>query len=296
MSSSPETIHILGAGSIGVMLAAHLSRAASVILIRRPGHSARELRFRFQEGNTETLITLPQRPADALDAPIRQLIVCTKAYDALRAAESVAGFLAPDCALLLMQNGMGSQEAIVERFPSLNIHAASSTEGAYRESPDRVVHAGRGLTRIGPMNGHAFHWTDMFRSAGLEAELAEPIEWHLADKLRINCLINPLTVVHDCRNGDLLEIPEALARMQRLGAEADAVLAAAGFTFDELAFEVAARVARATAANYSSMRQDARAGRRLELEYMTGYLLRLAERHGISADEHRATYREVAGL
>lgn len=295
MSSSTETVYILGAGSIGLMLAAHLSRVSPVVLIRRPGHSAPKLQFRFREEGTDTSVTLPQLPADALGAPIRRVIVCTKAYDALSAVGSTAGFLAAEGELLLMQNGMGSQEAIAQQFPALGIHAASSTEGAYREPPDTVVHAGRGITRIGRMNGEPFDWTELFQSAGLRAEQAEPITWYLTDKLRVNCLINPLTVLHDCRNGALLETPEALARMRRLGAEADAVLSAAGFTFAESTFDAAQRVAGTTAGNYSSMLQDARAGRRLELDYMTGYLLRLAEGHAVSADEHRVVYRKIAG-
>lgn len=294
MSSSFETIHILGAGSIGLMLAAHLSRVAPVTLIRRPGQTAPELRLGFCEAERETTLVLPQRSADSLGAPVRRVIVCTKAQDALSAVEGIAGFLAKDSKLLLMQNGMGSQEDIVRRFPSLSIYAASSTEGAYRESPNTVVHAGRGITRIGRMNGGAADWTGLFDCAGLDSEQAEPIEWHLANKLRINCLINPLTVIYQCRNGVLLELPEALARMRRLGAEADAVLTAAGFTFSESAFDVAVRVARATGSNRSSMLQDASAGRELELEYMTGYLLRFAETHGISADENRAVYSEVS--
>jgi 2-dehydropantoate 2-reductase len=295
MSSSFETVHILGAGSIGLMLAAHLSRIVPVTLIRRPGQTAPELRLRFREADQETTLILPQRSAGSLEAPVRRVIVCTKAQDALSAVEGIAGFLAEDSKLLLLQNGMGSQEAIVSRFPALSIHAASSTEGAYREPPETVVHAGRGITRIGRMNGEAFDWTALFKSAGLKAEQAEPIAWHLANKLRINCLINPLTVLYDCRNGALLENPESLARMGRLGEEADAVLSAAGFSFDEPAFDTAVRVARSTADNLSSMLQDARAGRSLELPYMNGYLLRLAEHYAVPADENHGVFEQIAG-
>ncbi|MCW8193701.1 2-dehydropantoate 2-reductase [Proteobacteria bacterium 005FR1] len=293
MSSPVDTVHILGAGSIGLMLAAHLSRVVPVTLIRRPGMTTPELRFRFREGNNETIVTLPQQTTETLDAAIERVIVCTKAQDALAAVESVADYLTEGSGLLLMQNGMGSQEAIVDRFPGLSIHAASSTEGAYREPPDTVVHAGRGITRIGGLTGKAFDWTALFQTAGLDAEQVEQIEWHLGNKLRINCLINPLTVLYDCRNGELLAIPAALEQMRRLGTEADAVLAAAGFTFSEPAFDVARQVARATANNRSSMLQDASAGRALELDYMTGYLLALAERCGVSAEEHRAVYQQI---
>lgn len=288
-----DSVYILGAGSIGLMLAAHISSVAPVALVGRPGTTKNELSFRYREAEQERVVTVPRCPVDLLDVRVGQMIVCTKAQDALAAVQQVAHCLDADSKLLLMQNGMGSQEAIVAAFPDLSIYAASSTEGAYRESSDLVVHAGRGLTRIGSMSGAAFDWVALLGSAGLVAETAEPISRYLADKLRINCLINPLTVIHDCRNGALLELPATLARMQKLGAEADAVLAAAGFGFDEPAFAVATRVAKSTAGNRSSMLQDARAGRSLELPYMNGYLLRLAERHDVPADEHRILVDEV---
>jgi len=293
MTSPSETVHILGAGSIGLMVAAYLSRISPVVLIRRPGCPEGELRFRLREADTETAVTLPQRPADTLEGPVRRMLLCTKAQDALSAVEATADKLAADAALLLMQNGMGSQEAIVRRFPALSVYAASTTEGAYRPEPDTVVHAGRGITRVGRLGGPNFDWTALFRAAGFDAETAEPIQWHLANKLRVNALINPLTVVYNCLNGELLERPDAVDRMRRLGEEADRLLGAAGYAFDTSAFAEAVRVARATAANRSSMLQDARAGRTLEVDYITGYLLSLAGTHGLSVPAHQALYRRL---
>jgi 2-dehydropantoate 2-reductase len=55
-------------------------------------------------------------------------------------------------------------------------------------------------------------------------------------------------------------------------------------------------VIRATAANYSSMLQDLRAGRGTEIKYITGYLLRIAARHGVPAPHNRALMEEVRRL
>jgi 2-dehydropantoate 2-reductase len=279
-------IHILGAGSIGLLLAAHLSGQHEVVLLRRPGAARpRTLPVTLRGMNSNRHLTLQQYPVDALAAPPSLLIVCTKAYDALPALQALAARV-EGCQLLLMQNGMGSQQRIAEAFPRANVYAASSTEGAYRPAPGEVVHAGRGMTRIGRLQGEHFDWAGLFAGAGLAAELAEPIEWHLANKLRINALINPLTVLHRCRNGALLEIPEALAQMNTLGEEADRVLAAAGYRFAQSSFAAAAAVAHSTATNFSSMYQDATAERRLEVDYINGYLVRLAERLGIAAPHH----------
>ena len=52
-------------------------------------------------------------------------------------------------------------------------------------------------------------------------------------------------------------------------------------------------VARATGANRASMLQDVLAGRRTEIEAITGSLLALAERQGAELPTHRAVFALV---
>lgn len=287
-------VHILGAGSLGLLLAARLQASTPVTLIRRPGDWPKCLRLVLEEGSTTRTLEIPQLPVSRLEDAVERVIVCTKAHDVLPALEQIRPSLAADAALLLMQNGMGSQEAVADAFSHLNVHAATTTEGALRRSAGHVVHAGRGTTRIGLLTGSEHGWASLLQAAGLSAEAVADTRWHLANKLRINALINPLTVLFNCCNGDLLEHSETLTCMRALGAEADAVLGAAGFRFTDSAFDTAAAVARATAANHSSMLQDARAGRRLELAHITGYLLRLSERVDLPTPEHQSVYADIA--
>lgn len=288
-------VYILGAGSIGLLLATHLAGQRQVRLLRRAGAAAATAAFVLEQEGRRRELRLEQLGCDAVTSPIDELIVCTKAYDALSALESLRPQLG-SAKVLLMQNGMGSQDEIAAVFPELRLHAACSTEGAFRPDPGTVVHAGRGITRIGALQGPPHAWSEMLDGAGLAAETVADIHWHLANKLRVNALINPLTVRYHCRNGQLLTHPQAVVEMRRLGEEADAVLAAAGFTFPEAAAELATTVARATAANVSSMAQDARAGRRLEIDHINGYLVRLGAEHGVPAPAHAAICRALTGL
>jgi 2-dehydropantoate 2-reductase len=295
-NADSPTIHLLGAGSMGLMIAARLQAVAPLLLIRRPGNRPVQLELRMQHGEEISICRLPQCSSDALPNGVTHLILCTKSHDALPALESLGAGLADDAQLLLMQNGMGSQEAVARRFPRARISAATTTEGAYRTAPDSVVHAARGLTRIGSLNDGSFDWVDLFRKAGFEAEGVADIRWHLADKLRVNALINPLTAVHGCLNGELLERPELLAKMEQLGKEADAVLAATGFRFENSSLDQAMAVALGTAPNRSSMLQDVTAGRQTEVEDITGYLLAMARRHGIEAPTHARLYETLISL
>ncbi len=51
------------------------------------------------------------------------------------------------------------------------------------------------------------------------------------------------------------------------------------------------RVIAGTADNRSSMLQDVERGRRTEIDYITGYLLQVAEQHGIDAPHNRACWK-----
>jgi 2-dehydropantoate 2-reductase len=52
----------------------------------------------------------------------------------------------------------------------------------------------------------------------------------------------------------------------------------------------------ATADNRSSMLQDVLAGRPTEIDYITGHLLRVAQRHGIAVPQNEAIYRSIVNL
>ena len=87
----------------------------------------------------------------------------------------------------------------------------------------------------------------------------------------INAVMNPLTALEDVPNGALLEQPD---RVLGLCEELLPLLEHHGLR-RPLAFWVdkVLQVARLTAANSSSMRQDLRHHRRTEIDYMNGFVV-----------------------
>ena len=204
------------------------------------------------------------------DEPIQHLLVTCKAYDAEQAVKQIAGRLTPDAELILLQNGLGSQQAVAAQVPHARCIFASSTEGAYRDGDWRVVFAGRGHTWLGdPRHGPAPQWLEELQLSGIAHEWSPNILSRLWRKLALNCAINPLTVLHDCRNGGLQAHD---AEVSTLCAELSALLKHCGQAQAaiDLATEVH-RVIQATANNYSSMHQDVSQGRRTEIGYLLGY-------------------------
>jgi 2-dehydropantoate 2-reductase len=135
---------------------------------------------------------------------------------------------------------------------------------------------------------------ELFRAAGLAAEVADPIEPHLWAKLVVNAAINPVTALARRPNAYVFEDPSAAARAGALAREAAAVAAAAGITLpypDPVAY--VGDVVRATAANRSSMLQDLERGRPTEIDAINGEVLRLGRELGVATPENERVLDEV---
>ncbi|MBJ2247684.1 putative 2-dehydropantoate 2-reductase [Pseudomonas haemolytica] len=274
--------HILGAGSLGTLWATRLARAGvPVRLILR--NDARLASYRAGQGLTlvehgveHTYAVIGETPESP--EPIHRLLVACKAYDAQSAIAQLQHRLAPDAELILLQNGLGSQDAVAAQVPSARCIYASSTEGAFRDGDWRVVFAGHGYTWLGDA-GHPTPvlWLDDLQAAGIPHEWATDILTRLWRKLALNCAINPLTVLYQCRNGGLqahqCEVATLCAELAELLEYCGQPAAA-----EDLHAEVE-RVIQATAANYSSMYQDVANARRTEISYLLGYACQAAARH-----------------
>lgn len=280
--------HILGAGSLGCLWAARLARAGfPVTLILRD--SQRLARYQASAGvelieNGES--TLSPIPAELPEStvPIQRLLIACKAYDAEAAVAQVAARLVGGAELLMLQNGLGSQEAVAARWPGSRCIFISSTEGAYRDADFQVVYAGRGQNWLGdPVDTTPPQWLNELSTAGIPHEWTAQIMSRLWRKLALNCAINPLTVLHDCRNGDLLARRQAL---HELCLELGTLLEASGQRDAGQGLEdEVIRVIQATANNFSSMHQDVQKGRRTEIRFLLGKACQTALLHKLATPE-----------
>lgn len=317
MNHNTHTHHwyILGAGAIGSLWAsyAYCSDSPTTLLLPDPNRlrdyqQAGGITATLDRGNNR-LLPVPALATEQLATagPIRFLLVCTKAQQTLAALRSVREHLADGAIIVLLQNGLGIAELIQAECPNSIILQASTTEGAYRQNRFALVHAGRGTTLLGQSAQLAADAPLKKLSpeslAALAASLSFPplkvavsdnIDAVLWRKLAINCAINPLTVKYHCRNGELLEKPDALADMVELVGEIEQLSAALGRqAWISPLLEQVQTVARNTALNRSSMLQDIEAGRVTEIDYITGYLCRLAAEKGLSLPRNQALLEAV---
>ena len=290
------TWHILGAGSLGCLWATRLNRAAlPVRIILRNQQRLADYRaaggLRLIETERSSLYPLTAE-LPGTEGPIQRLLVACKAYDAEAAVAEVATRLQPGAEILLLQNGLGSQQAVAAHWPACRSIFISSTEGAYRRKDFEVLHAGQGQNWLGdPLDPTPPQWLAELVAAGIPCDWTDNIEARLWRKLALNCAINPLTVLHDCRNGELLAHRQQL---RQLCDELSRILVACNQAeaADELEEEVL-RVINATASNYSSMHQDVHNGRRTEISFLLGHACRTALQHGLEVSELNALFKRL---
>lgn len=212
------------------------------------------------------------------------LLVTLKAWQVSDAVKGLVSSLSPTTPVLLLHNGMGT----VEELKSLpNPLLMGTTTHAARRDGNVIIHVASGITHIGParaQDGEFSYLADTLQMALPDVAWHNTIRPALWRKLAVNCVINPLTALRDCKNGDLRDVPEEIEKIAR---EVAAVIEREGhhISADDLIAYVH-QVIESTAENISSMLQDVRAMRHTECDYITGYLLRRARAHGIAVPEN----------
>lgn len=292
LTAAPVAWHVLGAGAIGSLWALRLAARGVPVVLLAHGDAAPQRTLQLQDGEGRQAHTFAQRSASA-PGPVEHLLVCTKSHLTLAAMTPLLSSLPAGVPVVLLQNGMGAEDELAAQRPDLCLLPAITTDGVWRRDRDTLVLAGHGDTWLGELRHE-----DSTRAQAIATELGMAFAPDIARrrwlKLAMNCAINPLTARYRCRNGELLHKPEALAVMREVCGEVAAVMRAEGLAADaEELFRLACAAAEKTSANISSMRADIEAGRRTEIEYLNGYIVRRAQQHGLAAPVNAELREEV---
>ena len=300
-------IAIVGAGAMGCWFGARLAAAGqAVVLVDRSAEEARHLStegVRVHRGdNLETVAVAATSDPAAVEAA-ELVLVCVKAHQTREALTTVHALRRPDGRVLTLQNGLGTGEVLAEVVPAERLLVGVTAQGATQLGPGEVRHGGSGPTLFGPFapGPDADCGADialLFLEAGLPAESVadpHPLLWR---KLAVNCGINALTALTGIRNGRIPQITPAAELCRAAVAEAAAVSGAMGVDLGDPAAlaEAVLDVARATAANRSSMGQDVDARRPTEIDYINGAVARHGEARGIPTPVNRTLCQLIQTL
>ncbi len=258
-------VAVFGAGSLGSVVGALLSRKNDVLLITRGEHleSIKESGLRVKGLIEETFYLDAE---SSYHGGYDLILLTVKAYDTERAAESISEEYGGE-PVLTLQNGVGVVD-ILSKF-NFDVIPAVTTMGATLLSPGVVKYAGYGDTFIGEKDGNlserVIKIAQNFTESGLKTEVVNDIMERRWIKAAINACINPLTAIMGVRNGELKE-EKLRAIVECVASECSEILLEMGIKED--VFSLAMDVVEKTAENKSSMLQDIEKGRPTEVDYI----------------------------
>jgi len=302
MADEPQILrwHTLGCGAVGCWWAMQLQKTNRpvTLLTRQPVPASTEI-FVKHEGD-ESKIRCASILASSVANPVTDtaLLVTTKAYATIDALRSIETVLPDYKVVVLMQNGMGIVEQIRELYPGLPLVIGITNQGVYRTEPFHVVQAGIAETWLGCLpdennQSSASSVADLINSRPELVYWDNDIFTRAWIKLGINCVINGLTVVLDCPNGELLN-PLHKDRIALLCHEMANVISTHCRPYaGEALIQEVSRVATATRVNISSKRQDALHNRHTEIDHLNGFVCGLADTLGIAVPENRSLLAEI---
>lgn len=300
---SPKIV-VVGQGAIGLLYYHHFSQQQySVRLKASATNNQNIMRYSFTSHDKKIFNGLPITYANTDSIQTANILIfCLKSYQIPAAINELSPFISSDCLIILAHNGMGVFDKIVDKLPlNQRILAMLTTHGCFRSAALTIAHTGVGQTDLGLLNsqlskGEIDKITSLFNTAIPSAYYHKSIKEKQWLKLAINCVINPITAIHNIKNGDIRKksftniILKTLEEIVLI-----AMTQGIKLSLSELKKTVI-DVADATALNSSSMRCDILAKRPSEIDYINGYIHSLGQINGIATPQNTFLWQEVNTL
>ena len=290
-------VAVLGSGGIGGYYGALLKRSGhDVAFIARGAHleamQRRGLTVRTSEG--ESTIAVTANADTASIGTVDLVLFSVKSYDTATAAQALTPLIARDTTVITFQNGLDNVEAIASVAGSEAVLAGAVYVALQLVGPGVILRTGgEGKMVLGELSGtlteRVQRIADAFRQSGIPHELTPDIRRVLWDKFLFITGIGGVTALARSGIGPLVASAAGRSLLHAACAEIVAVAQAEGAHLQPAALDaVLAQAATLPAPWRSSMARDLEEGRRLEVDTLSGAVVRRGIKHGIATPVHQA--------
>ncbi len=280
-------IIVLGAGAIGSLFGAKLSKLNDAVLIARKEHADAINRNGLKIIGVERE-TYKVKTAEKISKIEKNtlVILTTKVQDSENAVKSIKNLVRKDTIILCLQNGLHSED-IVKKIIGRKclVLRAITNFGAVFLKPGIVDYKSYSYTSI-EKSPKSREIAENFSKCGLNGYISDNIKQDMWKKLVFNCVLNPLTAILKIENRGICD--ERLNPLKKLiideclkVAEKDGIKFGIDFlkTLNE-EFK--------SSQNISSMQQDLIKGKKTEIDFLNGAVVELGRRYGINCPVNEA--------
>lgn len=297
-----QQVYVIGMGALGIMFGRQMA-------LNMPGGGVRFIAGaqRQQRYNTEGVFCNGQ-PCDFVyqtpgaPAPVADLLIFAVKENGLNAAIQDAKSVVGDSTIVLsLLNGISSEETIAQAYGAEKVLYSVAQGMDATKTGNRLEYQNMGLISFGEKSGpptpRVREVAAFFDRVGIAYECPPDMQRKLWSKFMLNCGVNQVAMVCGANYGGLQQPGRAREMMLAAMREVMCISqkAGIGLTEQDISYwmEVLARLA---PAGTPSMRQDADAKRKSEVELFSGTVCGLGQKYGVETPVNAQIYARIAEI
>ena len=288
-------IAIFGSGGVGGYFGGRLAAAGEdVTFLARGAHLAAMQQDGLHIASPLGDVHLPKvRAADRPQAigPVDVVLFTVKLYDVEASAATLAPLIGPDTVVITLQNGVDAMDMVAKHVGEHHVAGGAAYIVVVIDKPGHLRHTTAQQLVFGERDGRRSDRLVAFERAGIragfQAKASSDVEADLWVKFVRLATWSGMTTVTRSPMGLVRDDPSLYAMMMRAIDEVIAVGKARGITFPpDLMDGTLALIKNFPASSKSSMLEDLERGRRLELPWLSGAVVRLGKEVGVPTPTH----------
>ncbi|HTI40953.1 MAG TPA: 2-dehydropantoate 2-reductase [Vicinamibacterales bacterium] len=297
-------IAIIGAGGVGGYFGARLQQAgADVHFVARGSHLAAMRRDGLTVESPLGDIHLPkvnatETPADI--GPADMVWLSVKLWDMDGAVKSMRPLIGPDTGIISFQNGVQKDDILRAAFGDTAVMGGVAYIATNIDRPGVIKHTGTMQRLIfgeydGRRSKRAETLLDFSLRGGIDAELSDDVRKAIWEKFVFLVALSGSTTTMRETIGPIRSNPRSRRFLSELMRETVAVGRALGVALPaDFADQRLAFVDTLPHEMTSSMHHDLKAGKRLEVSWLSGGVAQLGEKAGVPTPMNRAVWEILA--
>lgn len=271
---------ILGAGAIGSLYGAKLSKLNDVTLVGRQEHVDKINKHGLKITGEENKVYKLKATTSISKIDNNTLIILTsKVTGSKKALKPIINLIKKDTIILCLQNGLNSEDIVKEIIgDKCQVLRGITAVGATFLKPGTVQFNNLSYTQI-EKSQVSNELANNFNKCGLKANVSENIKQDIWKKLLVNCVLNPVSAILKVDNGATAD--EKLNPLKKLiFDECLEVASKEGIDAGIGSVDTINKTIKGSR-NLSSMLQDILKGKKTEIDYLNGAVVRLGKRYGV---------------
>ncbi len=292
-------VAVMGAGAVGCYYGGMLARAGhDVVLIARPAHVEAIARsgLRMETQTFDEHVRLAASPDASAVQGAELVLFCVKSPDTESAGALMRPYLQAGALVLCLQNGVDNADRLRTVLPQHAVAAAVVYVATQMLGPGQVKHNGRGDLVIEPTTTTSISSqaaAQALIAAGIPTVISDNVRGELWAKLILNCAYNAVSAITQLPYGKMVAGAGVPDVMRDVVAECLAVARAEGVQVAGDAQAAVANLAASMPSQFSSTAQDLARGKRSEIDYLNGLVVRRGEALGIATPANRVLWALV---